>query len=160
MPLKKYFVIFILSVCFVPAALASITQYRFYANQVYDVQRSPAFPLANQPFTLTYFHDPYRANVTPYKLNNGEYIQFFFVNGICKDGLVGINLYNNRGDLLETVQTKGHIYGLTREGFLHDNDSNIGTFISTHSLPSSIENLTYLTPKGSEPENCAALENY
>ncbi len=160
MHLKKHFIIFVLSICFVPPSFANIVQYRFYANQVYDVQRSPTFPLANQPFTLTSFHEPYRANVTSYKLNNGEYIQLFFVNGICKDGLVGINRYNDRGDLLETVQARGHIYGLTREGFLHDNDNNIGTFISTHHLPSNIENLTYLAPKGPEAENCTALENY
>lgn len=145
--------------CVIPS-LANITYYRFYADQVYDVQRSPAFPIANNPFTLTYFRDPYReAKFTSYRLNDREYIQLFFVGGTCKDGLVGINRYNDRGDLLETVQSRGHIYALTREGFLHDNDNNIGTFISTHHFL-RIDNLTYLSPTGPAPENCTTLEYY
>src|SRR5436190_736988 len=124
----KHIIIYLSTLCFVfgtTPTLANITHYRFYAGQVHDVQRSPAFPIANNLFTLTNFRDPYRENLTSYTLDNSEYIQLVFVGGYCKDGVVGINRYNARGDVLETVQLSGHIYGLAPEGFLHDNDNNI-----------------------------------
>lgn len=158
-PKCVFFSLLILSsvFCSIPV-MANITFLKFYAGQVNDVQRSPAFPIANNPFTLTYLHDPYRVNLTPYALNNGEYIRLFFVGGICKDGQVGINRYSARGELLETVQPGGHVYGLTPEGFLHDNDNNVGTFISMR--PLNGDGLTYMPLTGPAPESCAVLEAY
>ena len=140
------------------AVLANITYLRFYSSQVYDAQRSPGFPVANNPFTLSGFHHPYRSNLSPYTLSNDEYIQLFFVGGYCQDGKVGINRYNANGVLLETVQPTGHVYGLGPEGFLHDSDNNIGTFISAR--PLSGDSLTYIPMTGPAPETCASLEVY
>ena len=142
--------------CSTPS-LANITDYRFY--QANDVQRDPAFPVANSPFTISYFQDPYRADLTQYKLKEGEYIQLFFVGGVCQDGKVGIKHYDARGNLLETVQATGHIYGLTPAGFLHDNDNDIGTFILSQFWFVN-KPLTYTPSTGPAPETCAALEAY
>jgi hypothetical protein len=144
--------------CSTPS-LANITDYKFYADQVHDAQRSPAFPVANSLFTLSYFNDPYRANLTQYKLNDSGYIQLFFVGGTCQDGQVGINRYDAKGHFLETVQLTGHIYGLTKEGFLHDNDNNIGTFISTQYVLNN-SSLSYIPTTGPSPETCTTLETY
>lgn len=138
-------------------APAMANYYRFYANQVYDVQRTPAFPLANDKFTVYSFSKPFTANLKPYTLEYGEYVQLFFVGGICQDGKVGINRYNARGYLLETVQPTGHIYGLSPEGFLHDNDQNVGTFFSMR--PINENNISYTPTSGPEPETCATLQN-
>ncbi|HVV69346.1 MAG TPA: hypothetical protein VHE99_10010 [Gammaproteobacteria bacterium] len=141
------------------SSLANITDYKFYTNQVYDAQRSPAFPIANNLFTLSYFNNPYRANLTQYNLLDGGYIQLFYVGGICHDGQVGINHYDAKGHFLETVQSTGHIYGLTNQGFLHDNDNNIGTFISTQYVLNN-SSLSYIPTTGPSPESCSTLESY
>ena len=160
-PLKKIIIhlsTLYLVFCSIPS-LANITDYRFYGDQVHDAQRSPAFPVANNLFTLSYFLDPYRANMTSYKLNAGDYIKLFFVDGACQNGRVGINRYDARGDLLETVQPTGHIYGLTQDGFLHNNDNNIGTFLSTQPLLGR-SSVNYTPITGPNPETCATLEAY
>lgn len=151
-------VLFLFINIFYTHAIANITNYRFYAGQAHDAQRSPPFPLANRPFSLMQLKDPYRENWTSYSLNNGAYIQLFYVGGICKDGMVGINLYNEKGEFLETVQSTGHVYGLSSEGFLHDNN-NTGTFISMRPLNNN-ENFTYLPSSGPDPETCSNLENF
>jgi hypothetical protein len=144
---------------FYTTASANITDYRFYAGQVHDAQRIPPLPTANRPFSLSQLHDPYRENNTSYSLVNDEYIKFFYVGGICKDGMVGINKYNAQGVFMETIQTQGHIYGLAAAGFLHDNDRNTGTFISTRPLRNN-DSLTYIPSTGPSPETCSNLENY
>ena len=72
---------------------------------------------------------------------------------------MGINYYSAQGKFLEVVQSGGHIYGLAPEGFLFDNDKNIGTFISTRPLHNT-DNVTYVPSTGPYPETCANLENY
>ena len=154
----SYFLLFFITI-FYTIANGNIIDYRFYAGQVYDVQRFPVLPIANKPFSLTQFQDPFKENTMHYSLNNGEYIQLFYVGGFCKDGMVGINRFNAQGKFLETVQSEGHIYGLTSAGFLHDNNKNIGTFVSSHPLRNS-ETVIYIPVSGPNPETCSNLENY
>ncbi len=146
------------SIFFNTASLANISNYKFYAGQVHDAQRQPAFPVANTPFQLSYLQSPYSANSTHYTLNAGEYIQLFYPGGTCKDGQVGINRYDSKGNLIETVQPTGHIYGLNPVGFLHDN-KNIGTFISVQFQP-QYSSLIYKPATGPTPETCAKLKAY
>lgn len=138
------------------SAFADITTSQFGAGHVFDTQRSPAFPVANTPFMVSNFADPYRADLTHYTLTNGEYVRLFFVGGKCVDGNVGINRYSAGGVLLETVQPSGHVYGLSPQGFLHDSGTNIGTFFST-SPNSNGGSLTYTPTTGPAPETCATL---
>lgn len=140
-------------------AMADITSGRYAAGQVHDAQRNPAFPVANSVFTVSNLQDPYRFNNTTYQLNPGEYVRLFFVGGTCSNGLVGINRYDASGTFLETVQSTGHVYGLSALGFLHDNDSNLGTFFSAGALPNG-GSLSYTPTTGPAPETCQSLIAY
>lgn len=139
-------------------AFANIIYYKFYINQVFDVQRFPAFPTAFQAFTVSDLHRPLNGNRISYSLNNGEYIQLFYVGGKCNHGEVGINRFNAYGEYIETIQASGHIYGLSPLGFLHDNDNNIGTFIFTN--PAIQDTYSYFPTTGPTAETCNNLAKY
>ncbi|MEZ5596541.1 MAG: hypothetical protein R3E84_09140 [Pseudomonadales bacterium] len=131
-----------------------ITARRFGADYVHDVQRNPAWPIANTPFTVSFLQDPYRLNWTQYQLAPGEYVRLFYVGGSCTNGLVGIRRYDAANNLIETVQSSGYVYGLSPEGFLHEDPANgIGTFFSA--TPGTAD-ITY-TPTSQGPESCATL---
>lgn len=110
------------------AGHADIIDGRYGVNQVFDVQRSPAFPTAGSPFTLSAFDQPYDDNTGQYNMGTG-YIQFFYTGD--SSNLVGIRRYDSGGTLLGTVSALGSIYGLSDEGFLYvAHGTGYGTFVS------------------------------
>ncbi len=110
---------------------AQITAGRYGVAQVFDCQRSPAYPAAGQLFTASGLARPYKDVGGQYTLGTGEYIQFFYVGGSCNSGVVGINRYNSGGGFLETISAGGRIYGLANQGFLYvSTHGDFGTFVS------------------------------
>ncbi len=141
-------------------AAADITTGRYGADFVHDVQRTPAYPrqFGDPTFTLSGLSDPLRLDSQPYHMNPGEYAQVFYVGGACANGLVGIKVYNASGDVIDTPQISGHIYGLSPFGFLHEDPTNLlGTFFAT---TPGIANIVYTPTSGPAPETCAALQAY
>ncbi len=119
---------------------ADIINGRYSVNQVFDVQRSPALPVANQPFTLSGFAQPFSTNNGQYDIGTG-YVSFFYTGD--NNELVGINLYTSTGTLVGNVSTKGSVYGLTVEGFFYNDENGFGTFVSNAEGFNYGDSLTY-----------------
>jgi hypothetical protein len=131
-----------------PGANAELANGRYGSAQVFDVQRNPAYPDANQPFEVSSFQAPYSADTgTQYTLGAGQYVQFFKVSDTpCR---YGINLYNADGTLDRLISASGTIWGLGSEGFLHDSDpGGYGTFVSNSAGYNYGDSLTFTTPIG------------
>lgn len=139
-----------------------LTSGKFGVFQVFDCQRSPAYPTAGQLFTALNLQQPYRDAGTQYTMLDGEYIQFFYVGGSCTGGKVGINRFDASGNLIEVISTSGDIYGLEHEGFLYVSDNGVatgyGTFVSNSMGYSYGESVSYTTTIGLA--DCTAIENY
>ena len=143
----------------IATAYASVTTGKYGISQVFDAQRSPAYPSAGQSFTVSSLQRPFYDNFTAYTLGAGEYIQFFYVNGTCNGGKVGIKRYEQSEQLIETISPSGEIWGLEQEGFLYVSDnSNIGTFISNNSGNNYEDSVTYTTTTSFS--DCILLNNY
>ncbi|RYG58602.1 MAG: autotransporter outer membrane beta-barrel domain-containing protein [Alphaproteobacteria bacterium] len=123
---------------------ADIINGRYSVNQVFDVQRSPAYPVANQPFSLSGFARPFSTNNGQYDIGTG-YIRFFYTNDNAN--LVGINLYDSGNNLVSNIAGLGSVYGLTVDGFFYEDDSGFGTFVSNAEGFNYGDSLTY-TPTG------------
>ena len=127
-------------------ALAELANGRYGAAQVFDVQRSPAFPVAGQNFTVSNFQAPFDSSFAPYTLAADEYIAFVKVSDTpCR---YGISLYN-AGGLVRVIHASGEIYGLGTEGFLHNSDpSDFGTFVSNSAGYAPGSSLSYVPSTG------------
>lgn len=143
----------ILGCCILPALLtfsaisrAELADGKFGSAQVFDVQRTPAFPVANQPFTVSGFLQPYMDPLgTQYNMTAGQYIKFFKVSDTpCR---YGINLYNADDTFNQVIAPSGVVYGLGAEGFLHTSlPSDFGTFVTNGAGYALGSSLTYLPP--------------
>lgn len=127
-------------------ALAELANGRYGAAQVFDVQRSPAFPVAGQNFTVSNFQAPFDSSFAQYSLAADEYIAFVKVSDTpCR---YGISLYN-AGGLVRVIHASGEIYGLGTEGFLHNSDpSDFGTFVSNAAGYAPGSSLSYVPDTG------------
>lgn len=153
--------VFLASVaCLVPiVASADIIDGKYGVNQVFDVQRSPAFPVAGQNFTLSNFSQPFADAGGRYNIGTG-YIQFFYVTNPTGNDLVGINLLDQNGNILSVASPAGSIYGLETDGFLYVSQSNgFGTFVSNSEGFNNGDTTTYVTST-SGAATLAQLQGY
>lgn len=142
--IKSTFLFLMASTSSFPAH-ADIIDGKYGVNQVFDVQRSPAYPIGGQPFNLSSFVSPLRDNITSYDIGTG-YIQFYYTGDPTYQ--VGIKLYDQGGNFIETISTQGQIYGLSADGFLYDSDPlNLGTFVSNNTAFALGDSTSY-TPAG------------
>ena len=113
--------------------LADLADGRFGPAQVFDVQRSPAFPEAGSPFTVSNFADPREPpGFTPYTIPQGGWIEFVQVSE-DPNCSYSIELYNSNGTFNRQVHSEGKIYGLGQAGFLHvsgGDSPGTGTFVA------------------------------
>lgn len=160
--------------CFVNIAQADISDGKYGVNQVFDVQRSPPYPVAGQAFTLSSFDRPY-SDVTNLQYDIGTgYIEFFYNENLDPSdlgnpwsaepaigpGQVGIKLYDANGLELAIVSDSGKIYGLEEEGFLYISDANdYGTFISNAEGFEYGDSMSYVT-SSALIATIAELESY
>ena len=126
-----------LSATLAPWAVAGLTDGKYSGNQVWDAQRSPAYPSAGSTFTVRGFKSPY-SNIDrkQYTLKSGQYVQFFYVGGTCTGDNVGIRLYNSDDSVDDStyangvVSSGGSIYGLG-PALLHNSvPSGYGTVVT------------------------------
>lgn len=141
-------------------ARAELADGKYGAAQVFDVQRSPAFPVANQNFTVSNFQRPYRATAPgeQYTMTSGQYIQFFRANDYVypSNCTYGIRLYNSDDSLAATIADSGKVYGLGSEGFLHVSiPGGYGTFVANSAGYALGGSLSYLPTTGEA--NCDQL---
>lgn len=143
-------------------ARAELADGKYGAAQVFDVQRSPGFPVAGQNFRVSSFKRPYRSTAPggQYTMEAGQYIQFFRAANYNNptNCTYGIRLYNADGSLASAIADAGKVYGLGNEGFLHVSDSGFGTFVANSAGYALGGSLNY-TPTTGEA-NCDQLAAY
>lgn len=133
------------------AAQASLFDGKYGAAQVFDVQRSPAFPNAGDLFNVNSMADPFSdTGGGPYQLTGGQYIQLFKVAGSPESPCnIGINLHNADGSLNRVIAAGGNVYGLASQGLLHTSTpSNFGTFVGNSAGYAQGGSLSFTVPIG------------
>jgi uncharacterized protein with beta-barrel porin domain len=118
---------------------ANLTNGKYGTAQVFDVQRSPAFPQAGQNFAISNFDRPYSdLSGNQYDIDAGGYIQFFYVGGDIGGGgetgcNVGIRYYPASGGGPITIANAGTVWGLAADGFFHaSSPGDYGTYVSNN----------------------------
>ena len=133
-------------------AWSNLEDGKYGAAQVFDVQRSPPTPVANQSFTVSSMSNPFgngEDQVGQYTMTNGQYIQFEDVDTDPTTCNYEINLYNSDGTFNKRISSGGDIYGLGEEGFLHvSTPGDFGTFVANSAGFDQGDSLTYTPDTG------------
>lgn len=132
-------------------AQADLVEGKYGVAQVFDVQRSPAYPTAGGNFSVRNMNAPLEdAAPTPHKsytIGAGQYIQLVRVGVQDHPCRFGINLYNADGSLDHVIAADGVVYGLAAEGFLHVGGSqDYGTFVANSAGYHVGDSATFVTP--------------
>lgn len=138
------------------SAHADLANGRYGAAQVFDVQRSPAFPTAGQQFTVSGMDNPYDSN-GQYTLATGQYIQFVQIStSPCR---YGITLFDSNNSVVRVIHASGTIEGLGSGGFLHVSDpGGYGTYVSNSAGFSLGSSNSYVPTTGQA--DCTETANY
>ena len=124
---------------------------KYSKDKAWDVQRSPAFPVANQEWILSQPQsamDPKRANID---WGNGRYLRFVInttnvnaanalTDDVYKSGAkynLSLQLFESNGKLVNVVSNWGKIRGLGTQGFLYEAEGDVGTFFTSYTVTSS-----------------------
>jgi len=158
---NKKFLLSLLFMLNTYALMADIVNGKYGVAQVFDVQRSPATPVADQNFTASNMKLPYEeANVsspTQYTMTDNQYIQFVINDpGTCSD--ISIKLFDQNASENRVIANGGSIYGLSQRGFLYISGNSYGTFVSNQSGFAIGDSVTYEAQTGQA--NCTELGNY
>ena len=122
--------------------------------QIFDVQRNPVYPAANQPFTLSDFKEVAYGVPVDWGTNDDRYVQFDdSANQGQSDSfptayLVKLNLYEADGTFVRTITNYGTIWGLGSEGFFYEGEDICGYFISNSQGYSYGSDITYTPTTG------------
>lgn len=118
---------------------------RYSSQQVFDCQRSPAFPEPQEPFEVYNFDLPYNP-ATGQQYTESEIKNKVFFIGSSNDPAAPFSLcmedaYSSNKIV---VSAKGDIYGLSPDGFFYQSSSTIyGYYISNRQAYASGDSLTY-----------------
>jgi len=142
----------------VPELSKSITETPFFSNKytkenVWDVQRSPAYPIAGQVWTLSGLKGSLEASGASVDWGVGRYVMLVaeldnqkavtsIVDDINKNGSkynISLKLFESNGTLVKVISKWGKIYGVGAEGFMYEIEGKFGTFFSVASVNSSTE---------------------
>jgi hypothetical protein len=120
-------------------------------DKVWDVQRSPAFPVAGQDWTLSGLSNALESNGTTVNWGSGRYVMLVpevdntnSANSLLDDvynigtkySLV-LKLYEGNGKFVKVVSRWGKILGMGSHGFMYEVEGNFGTFFSVNPVNSS-----------------------
>ena len=120
---------------------------KYYKANVWDVQRSPAYPTAASQWRLSGFAAPYDATTSGpinWGTTGSRYLSFDLVKsatGSYTDDVLGSNnkfnivlkLYEANGTYVKDVCRYGSFMGFGDKGFLFDQDDSWGTFFANDS---------------------------
>jgi len=120
---------------------------KYTKENVWDTQRSPAYPTAGQDWSLTGLNMPLTAKGTPIDWGNGRYLMFSLENDNSnsdksliddiRNGVkqnLALNLYESNGKLVQVVSTWGYVIGISEQGFMYEVEGRFGTYFSNTSL--------------------------
>jgi len=119
---------------------------KFTRDQVWDVQRDPAYPVAGQDWKLSGLQDaldPTRAKI---QWGAGRYLMLVPEadksngrNSLSDEGNrngprqnVALKLFESNGQLVKIVSQWGKIIGMGEQGFMYEEEGMIGTFFSAN----------------------------
>jgi len=111
-------------------------------DKVWDVQRSPSYPVAGQDWTLSEFDGALDATGVSIDWGVGRYVMFVAdvdntntiysltddVYTIGTKYSVSLQLYESNGKFVKVVSKWGNIIGLGTKGFMYEEEGDFGTF--------------------------------
>jgi len=111
---------------------------KFGKYQVFDCQRSPAYPEEGKPFYVFGFIDPYIAisnashrEVVDWGVNEDRYIMFSRADSATdSNARLKLTLYERDGTEVRTVSEWGYVYGLFDEGLFYEGLGHYGYIFS------------------------------
>ncbi len=121
---------------------------KFTKDKVWDTQRSPAYPVAGQDWTLKGLKNALEASGTPIAWATGRYLMFVaevdnakgvnsLVDDINNNGAkynISLKLFESNGTLVKVVSKWGRIIGIGEKGFMYEAEGKYGTFFSVTDL--------------------------
>jgi phage tail-like protein len=121
---------------------------KYTKDKVWDTQRSPAYPVAGQDWTLKGLKNALGASGAPIAWATGRYLMFFaevdntkgvnsFVDDINNNGLkynISLKLFESNGTLVKVVSNWGRVIGIGDKGFIYEAEGKYGTFFSAADL--------------------------
>ncbi len=156
--MKKAFLLLLASFTFVSSCYAAMEDGKWGLAQVFDVQRSPPFPMAGSSFTVSNMDRPYDSSSSQYTLGVNEYLAVEDIDPASDTCNYRLVIRDNNDNFIREVQAGGHIYGTSSEGFLHVSTNRFGTFLSNITGYNLGESLTYTPTTGLAI--CAEVEAY
>jgi len=123
---------------------AGIFNTKFTRDQVWDVQRDPAYPVAGQDWTLSGLNNALDASGATIDWGVGRYLMLVAEadnsngrNSLSDEGNrtgarqnVTLRLFENNGRLVKVVSKWGKIIGMGEQGFMYEEEGMYGTFFS------------------------------
>jgi len=117
---------------------------KFTRDQVWDVQRDPAYPVAGQDWTLSGLNNALDASGANIDWGAGRYLMLVAEadnsnghNSLADDGNrtgarqnISLRLFENNGRLVKVVSKWGKIIGMGTQGFMYEEEGMYGTFFS------------------------------
>jgi len=124
--------------------------------QIFDMQRSPAYPEAGKEFRLSGFQNIFDATLgtsVDWGIEGDRYVQFKdeasqSSNKYQDAYTVSLNLYESDGTLVKTISNYGTLWGLESEGFFYEGHDHWGYFITNQQGYAYGGSLTYTPTKG------------
>ncbi len=124
---------------------------KYRKDKVWDVKRSPAFPIAGQNWTLSGLMAAYDANGGTIDWGQDRYLMLVaevdntngansLVDDVNKSAVkysVSLQLFESNGALVKVVSKWGKIAGIGEKGFMYEEQGYYGTFFSVAAVPSS-----------------------
>ncbi len=120
---------------------------KFNRDQVWDVQRQPAYPAAGKEWVLSNLKSPYdigTKNTLDWGRNNDRYLMFvlepdrFNFPEALKDNESGrkytlsLRQFDRDGHMIKVVSRWGKLIGVGSEGFMYEQEGRFGTFFSVN----------------------------
>ncbi|NEW84752.1 MAG: hypothetical protein GZ094_20625 [Mariniphaga sp.] len=125
---------------------------KYTKENVWDVQRSPAYPIAGREWTLSGLKSSLDNTGTTIDWGNGRYLMLVaevdnarspnsLIDDINNNGTkqnVSLKLYESDGRLVKVVSKWGRIIGRGDKGFMYDVEGRYGTFLSVALVDPSV----------------------
>ncbi|MEI6141478.1 MAG: fibrobacter succinogenes major paralogous domain-containing protein [Mariniphaga sp.] len=126
-------------------SLANFLKTKYTKDQVYDVQRSPAYPSAGKDWTLSGLKNALDATGGPIDWGTGRYLMFALetnpmkgnytyiddANNSGKPVSISLQLFEANGKLVKVVAKWGKIIGFGTEGCMYEVEGRYGSFFSS-----------------------------
>jgi len=121
---------------------------KYSKTKVWDAQRSPAYPVANQDWTLSGLKNALELNRVAIDWGTDRYLMFIaeedktnattsITDDLYKVGTkykIALKLYESNGSLVKVISNWGEIIGIGDKGFMYVAQGDIGMFFPVVSV--------------------------